>query len=360
MAGYDASAALDDLFAQPDDGDTSEVTETVTARTESILAGPAKSDSIEAVLRLAEGLPRLDDVREIEEGDRSELSALEQQQKEQTEEVIAAAVAAGNASLWVVAQGLERVAKGKWWRRTHSTLGAYVEDKIGRSPVYARQLRANAPLALATAERTGTVPHPSHVKETRKTEKQYGTDAAVTLYEVVRDVSAELGEKPTAASLSAVHVRLPAELPAVPEQQRAVIEETTRRTLGVDRSASIEAPVFEEKSNGGASIEAPGGEAAAAPSGDAGAPGAADGPAGGEGDDIEDAEIVPEYLATLKDALKQLRALDRALTKDVFAKAATEPAEGEGYAEVRQAILRRATAIRNKALHAPEGQPAGG
>ncbi|MGV9277690.1 hypothetical protein [Streptomyces griseosporeus] len=367
MAGYDASTALDDLFAaepDPEDSDTPRAEQSVAARTQAILDGPAMSDSVDSVLRLADALPRLDEVREVADGDLSDLTDLEQQQKERTEEVIATAVAAGNASLWVVAQGLERVAKGKWWRRTHDSLGAYVEDKIGRSPVYARQLRANAPLALETAERTGTVPTPSHVKETRKTEQRHGRDAAITLYEVVRDVSAELGERPTAASLKAVHVRLPAQLPSQPEQQRAVIEETTRRTLGLEAppeatpfdkesngSASIEAPSFESDSNNSASIEALTGRSPEAESEEA----------GGEPDDgIEDAEVVTEHLATLKDALKQLKALDRALTKDVFAGAAAEPAEVREYADVREAILRKATAIRNKALHAPAGGPSGG
>ncbi|QIP74709.1 hypothetical protein [Streptomyces sp. VN1] len=351
---YDATEALDELFADTsadddaDTGDDSSAGQAVTARTEAILDGPALSESVDAVLRLAKELPSLDDVREVADGDLSELTELEQLQKDQTEKVMSTAVAAGNAALWVVAQCLERAAKGKWWRRTHTTLGSYCEEKIGRSPVYARQLRNNAPLALETAERTGTVPHPSHVKETRRTEKRHGRDAAITLYEIVRDVSAELGEKPTAASLAAVHVRLPSELPTVPEQQRAVIEETARRTLGMD-SASIQAPTFESESNETASIQAPSGEGIAR----AGSAGADE----SDGDDIEDAEIVPDHIATLKDALRQLKALDRMVTRDVFVKAAAEPEEGDDYAAVREAILRKATSIRNKALHAPMGRP---
>ncbi|MFE0453049.1 hypothetical protein ACFW2D_17545 [Streptomyces sp. NPDC058914] len=350
MARYDATDALDELFE--DGGYAAGAGSAVSARTEAILDGPSPSDSIDAVLRLADGLPGLDEVREVAEGDVSELTEQELQQKERTEAVIRTAMATGDASVWVVAQGLERVAKGKWWRRTHRTLAAYVEDTIGRSAVYARQLRNNAPLALETAERTGTVPHPSHVKETKKTEKQYGRDAAVTLYEVVRDVSAELGERPTASSLQAVHQRLPEQLPGLPEQQRAVIEETTRHVLGVD-GASIEALPFEAKSNTDASIEAPDGM----PEGESSAVGAAT--RAGD-DDIQDAEVVPEYLAALQDALKKLNLLDRAVTKDVYAQAAADPEGAEEYRKVREAIIRRATAIRNKALHAPTPPAADG
>ncbi|MFL4953283.1 hypothetical protein ACJ6WE_39830 [Streptomyces sp. MMS24-I31] len=350
MATYDASDALDDLFGNDDYATGAGAA--VATRTEAILDGPSPADSIEAVLRLAEGLPNLDDVRAVDDNDNSELTQTEQQQKEQTEGVISTALAAGDAAVWVIAQGLERAAKGRWWRRTHASLGAYVEAKIGRSAVYGRQLRKNAPLALETAHRTGTVPKPSHVKATIKTEEKYGRDAAVTLYEVVRDVSAELGERPTADSLMAVHTRLPDQLPDLPEQQRAVIEQTTRRALGVG-DASIEAPSFESESNKSASIEAPANEDedAEKPTGGTETAGTAD---GSNDDDIEDAEIVPEHLATLKDALKTLNALNKTVTKDVFAQAAADPAEAAEYARVREAIIKKATAIRNKALHAPK------
>ncbi|MFF1545977.1 hypothetical protein [Streptomyces sp. NPDC058291] len=108
-----------------------------------------------------------------------------------------------------------------------------------------------------------------------------------------------------------------------------MIEQTTRRALGVG-NASIEAPSFESESNKSASIEAPENEDedAEKPAGGSETAGTAD---GSNEDDIEDAEIVPEHLATLKDAL-----------------------EAAECARVREAIIKKATAIRNKALHAPK------
>ncbi|WP_327379024.1 hypothetical protein OG393_34640 (plasmid) [Streptomyces sp. NBC_01216] len=359
MPSYDATDALDDLFGN-EEGYSSGAGAAVVTRTEAILDGPTPATSIDAVLRLADGLPSLDDVREVDDHDTSELTATELQQKEQTETVISTALAAGDAAVWVIAQGLERAAKGRWWRCTHSTLGGYVEAKIGRSAVYGRQLRKNAPLALETAHKTGTVPKPSQVKVTSKTEEQYGREAAVTLYEAVRDVSYELGAHPTADSLMAVHKSLPRQLPDEPDQQREVIVQATRRTLGV----GTEAPAFESESNKSASIEAPAFESES--NVDASGPG--ESPSGGEGepaevsetssdaeDDIEDAEIVPEHLVTLKDALKTLNAVNRAVTKDVFAQAAASPDDAAEYERVRQAIITKTTAIRNKALHAPKG-----
>ncbi|MFE3144254.1 hypothetical protein [Streptomyces scopuliridis] len=350
MAGFDATDALDDLFGG---GNTyaSGAGAAVGTRTEAILDGPAPTDSIEAVLRLAEGLPSLDDVRAVDDNDTSELTEVEQHQKEQTENVISTALAAGDAAVWVIAQGLERAAKGRWWRSTHGSLGAYVEAKIGRSAVYGRQLRRNAPLALETAHKTGTVPKPSHVKATIKTEEKYGREAAVTLYEVVRDVSSELGDHPTADSLMAVHKSLPHQLPTEPDQKREVIEQATRRILGVGDSASIEAPSFESESNKSASIEALGDDGCDTTGEPTGGTETSD----GADDDIQDAEIIPEHLVTLKDAVKTLNALNRAVTKDVFAQAAADPADAAEYEKVRQAIITKTTAIRNKALHAPKG-----
>ncbi|MEU6573657.1 hypothetical protein [Streptomyces sp. NPDC046805] len=93
------------------------------------------------MLRLAEGQPDLERVRTVDAHDASELTKTEQRQKEPTEEVIGTALAAGDAAVWVIAQGLERAAKGRWWRRSRDSLGAYAEATIGRSAVYGHQLR---------------------------------------------------------------------------------------------------------------------------------------------------------------------------------------------------------------------------
>ncbi|MFF7558268.1 hypothetical protein ACFZA9_35850, partial [Streptomyces olivaceus] len=146
------------------------------------------------------------------------------------------------------------------------------------------------------------------------------------------------------------------QLPEEPEQQREVIVQTTRRTLGVgietpafesdsNESASIEALSFESKSNDDAPGETPGD--------DGGTSTETSGTASDVEDEIEDAEIVPEHLVTLKDALRTLNAVNRAVTKDVFAQAAAADDAAE-YEKVRQAIITKTTAIRNKALHAPK------
>ncbi|MFD8710891.1 hypothetical protein ACFV07_10545 [Streptomyces anulatus] len=65
-----------------------------------------------------------------------------------------------------------------------------------------------------------------------------------------------------------------------------------------------------------------------------------------------DAEIVPESIVALKDAITALNALKRAVTKDTFVQAAKE-AEAHEYAELRAKLLAKATSIEKKALHAP-------
>ncbi|MGJ5899328.1 hypothetical protein ACSCBZ_46430 [Streptomyces niveiscabiei] len=330
------------------DSTTGSPASAVAARTEAILDGrQAAADPIASLKELADSLPSLDEVQAVGEDDTSELTDTERQQKDKTESVIRTAVATGNTAIWVIAQGLERAAKGKWWRRSHSTYAEYVNDLTGRSASYIRRLRSGAPLALETAAQTGRVPNPGQIEETRKTQRQHGTEAAILLFQVVSEVTEELGDKTTAETLEAVRKELPPALPELPEQARATIERVTRRTLG-DGGGDDDPASFEEDSNDGVRIRTPDGEGPAVEAQETGG-------AGSEGDDIEDAEIVPEHMVALKDALKALNTVNRAITKDVFAQAAADPDDAKEYEKVRQDILKKATAIRNKALHAPQG-----
>ncbi|MFF7656468.1 hypothetical protein ACFZCY_42750 [Streptomyces sp. NPDC007983] len=334
-------------------------------------ASPSAAASVDAVLRLAEGLPDLERVRAVDDYDASELTKTEQRQKEQTEKVIGTALAAGDAAVWVIAQALERAAKGRWWRRSHDSLGAYIQATIGRSAVYGRQLRKNAPLALETAQRTGSVPKPSQVEITWKTERRHGRNAAVTLYEAVRDVTAELGGRLTADCLEAVHHSLPDRLPKDPEQQRTVIEQTARRAL---RAREDTAPLDEApepvrwKGLWPLRFVAPAScspESTPAPmpitEANDSAPIGASGSEEREGDACEargglhDAEPVAACLTALHEALGVLNALDRAVTEDVFARAAAGPGAAAEYEKLRHAIIAKTTAIRSKALKAPPG-----
>lgn len=318
----------------------------VAARTEEILDGrQATADPIASLKALADSLPSLDEVQAVADDDTSELTDTERQQKDKTESIIRTAVAAGSTAIWVIAQGLERAAKGKWWRRSHATYAAYVGDLTGRSASYIRRLRSGAPLALETAAQTGRVPNPGQIEETRKAQRQHGTEAAIMLFQVVSEVTEELGDKTTAETLEAVRKELPSALPDVPEQARATIEHVTRRTLG--HGGGGDPAAFEANSNDGVRIRTP--DIDASPSGPQ-----ETSTAESHDDDIEDAEIVPEHLVALKDALKTLTRVNREITKNVFAQAALKPDDAEEYERVRQAIIKRTTAIRNKALHAPK------
>ncbi|MCM2394335.1 hypothetical protein [Streptomyces albipurpureus] len=371
MAGYDAADALDDIFeGLDDDSESPEGTEgtegtaapeqdddyqsgemaAVAARTESILAA-RPTEPVDLVVNLARGLPNLDDVREVPQDDTSELTETEQQQKDQTEDIIRAAVASGEASIWVIAEGLQRAAKGRWWRRTHDTYAAYIHNLTGRSASYVRRLRAGAPLALETAARTGLVQNPGQNREAVKAEQQYGQDAAILLFQVVAEVTEELGDKVTAEAVAAAREQLPAVLPELPEQKRAEIERSTRRALG--QGVPIDTPVFEGESNGGVPIGTPNTDddseqpPQTEPETEPEASGSAE-----VDDDIPDAEIVPESIVALKDAITVLNALNRAVTKDTFAQAAKE-ADAHEYADLRAKLLTKATSFQKKALHAP-------
>ncbi|MFJ1757659.1 hypothetical protein [Kitasatospora sp. NPDC088134] len=391
-------AALDDILAGASQGaggprpsgQGSNQSTAVATRTKNILAGPDPEVTVDAVLRLVDGLPDFEEVAEVGDEDVSALTDLEEQQKQQTEGVIRTALAAGDAAVYVIAQGLELAKKGKWHRRTHRTFGDYVQWLTGRSAVYQRQLRQAAPLALETGQRTGVVPNPGQAKELVRTEKAFGRDTAVTVFEVIREHSAILGERPTAAALRAAHEALPVTLPDAPELKRDVIEVAARQALGLDvdeaeaevpskpepepepellAGAAIAAPTFEGKSNSGAAIAAPpsapivspapgqpgpesDAEDTAPPATTADTPDAdAEGSGGGDTDGIPDAEVVPDELVALQYALKLLKDADRTATKAVFAQAATD-STGQ-YAKLRDDLIKIATTLRNRALRAP-------
>ncbi|MEU6221852.1 hypothetical protein ABZ845_30795 [Streptomyces sp. NPDC047022] len=301
---------------------------------ENPLLARTAGDPLAALKALGELLPDLDDVQDVADDDVSELTAIEARQKDETEEVIRTAVAVGNAAIWIIAEALERAAKGKWWRRSHPTYAAYVGDLTGRSASYVRRLRLGAPLALETAARTGRVPNPGQMDQTRKAEQQHGTEAAILLFHVVSDVAGQLGGNATAETLGTVRQELPPVLPDAPEEMRATIERVARRTLG-DDGADDETGARDDDAGDGVRIRTPRDEAAGS----------------GEGEEIEDAEIIPDHLATLQHALKTLKAVNRAATKDTFAQGAADAQTAEEYDAVRLAIVKTATAIRNKALH---------
>lgn len=323
-------------------GPTATAGAAVAARTNSLLDGRPDANPVAALEELAASLPALDDIREVPDGDNSALTDVEREQKNKTEGVIRTAVAAGNTAVWVIAQGLERAAKGKWWRGTHGTYEEYVKELTGRSASYARRLRSAAPLALETAARTGRVPNPGQADETRKVEKQHGTEAAILLFDVVAEITEEMGGEPTAQVLRAARQELPPALPDVPEQQRAEIEISTRRALGA--GVRIRTPMFEGESNDGVRIRTPQVEVESVDR--------VEPEEGVAADEVVDAEIVPDSIVTLNDALKILTALNKAVSKDTFAQAAQE-GDSQEYADLRAKILKKSNAFQRKVQFAP-------
>ena len=355
MAGYDASDALDDIFGDFGDTEPDSEPETgqgdgltaVAARTEAIL-DTRPTEPVELVVNLVRGLPELDDVQAVAADDTSELTETEKEQKGRTENIIRSAAAAGEAAIWVIAEALERAKKGRWWRASHSTYGEYVDDLTGRSASYVRRLRAGAPLALETAARTGLVQNPYQNREARKTEQEHGREAAVLLFQILTQVTGELGDKVTAESLAAARQQLPATLPELPEQKRDEIEQAARRAVG--QGVSIDTLQFDSESNKSVSIDTPDPDTpttTAEPVGNN--PQTNDSEPDG---DIIDAEIVREAVGAIEDAIATLTALNKAVTKDTLVQAAQETTS-QDYAKLRATLLRKATTLQKKALHAP-------
>jgi len=213
----------------------------------------APADPAEALLALVEQLPDLDDVRAVDEGDDSPLTPAEQAQRTATERVIEQAARGANAALWVIAMGLERAAKGRWWRGEYATYDDYVQAKVNRSSSYVRRLRAAAPLALEAGRTTGVTPNPGQARELLRTEQRYGRDRAVKAYAAALTVTREVGASLTAAHLAAVHRALPRTLADADDDQAAVIiTQTTRAAVGVpigtpDDGEIVDAEIVEDQ-----------------------------------------------------------------------------------------------------------------
>ncbi|NUV64299.1 hypothetical protein [Streptomyces sp. CAI-85] len=278
----------------------------------------APADPADAVRALVEQLPALDDVREVAEDDDSPLTPVERAQKDTTEHVIEQAAQSANAAVWIVAQALERAAKGRWWRGEYATYDAYVQSKVNRSASYVRRLRSAAPLALETAQATGFTPNEGQAREQRKAEQRFGTRKAVALFGAVVKVAAEVGGTATAARIADVRDALPAELADLDDDQAAtVIERTARTVLGV--------PIGPPADDGG--------------------------PIGTPGDDgeIVDAELVEDPLDAVRDALRGLRGVNKGFSRATL----REVAEHPEYAKLHAGLLSAANAVRNKVAQVP-------
>ncbi|MFD4020609.1 hypothetical protein [Streptomyces sindenensis] len=192
---------------------------------------PDLTSAVSGVAELADQLPDLDDVREVSEDDRTPLDETEARQRAVTEQVIHAALAAGDAAIWVIGKALTVAAKGKFHRDQGMTFDEYARVETGKSPAHARRWMDGAPLALAVAAATSSTPPEGHVRPLRKIEKEIGTRPAIELYRSADKASGEGGRKVTGAVLVEIRKELPAELPKDTEEAVAVVREAARRVM---------------------------------------------------------------------------------------------------------------------------------
>ncbi|MER7316287.1 hypothetical protein [Streptomyces halstedii] len=210
---------------------------------------PDLTSAVSGVAELADQLPDLDDVREVSEDDRSPLDETEARQRAVTERVIHAALAAGDAAIWVIGKALTVAAKGKFHRDQGMTFDEYARAETGKSPAHARRWMDGAPLALAVAAATSSTPPEGHVRPLRKIEKEIGTRPAIELYRSADKASGEGGRKVTGAVLVEIRKELPAELPENAEEAVAVVREAARRVM-TKAPASADSSPNGEKTEG--------------------------------------------------------------------------------------------------------------
>lgn len=287
----------DDEFA----GLTGDSGSDVGAQTGKLLDVPKQDPKavFDSVVALADSLPRLDDIAEVEEGDVSPLSATEKQQKEETETVILAASKVGKAAIWVMGQGFAAAKKGKWFRETHPTIEAYMADLVPDVvPRQARRWVTGSTLALAITARTGTAPVEGQIRELvrakGKEKKTLPQDVAEDMYVVATEVADTTGAKVTAKVLADLRKKVEdTGLPEKSEQRKAALQE-----LALD---ALTGPIGPESADGQTQHS---GEAE---------------------DDVIDAEIVPTpNLDALDEALRALKTIRKTIKAPTFKDAVAE------------------------------------
>ncbi|WP_438297785.1 hypothetical protein [Streptomyces sp. HUAS TT7] len=292
----------DDEFAGLN-GDTGSDVDTQTGK---LLDVPKQDPKVvfDSVVALADSLPRLDDIAEVEEGDVSELTDTEKQQKEDTETVIVAASKVGKAAIWVMGQGFAAAKKGQWFRGTHPTIEAYMADLVPDVvPRQARRWVTGSSLALAITSRTGTAPVEGQIRELVKAKgKEKVTlpqDVAEDMYVVANEVADTTGAKVTAKVLSDFRTKVEAVggLPEEREQRKATLQE-----LALDALAG---PIGPGSTDG--TTEGEGSEGS-----------------GGTEDDVIDAEIVTPQLDALDEALQTLKTVRKTIKAPTFKDAVAE------------------------------------
>ncbi|MFJ8855209.1 hypothetical protein [Streptomyces sp. NPDC102437] len=339
----------DDAFASLSGEEKSGVSE----RTDALLDGPTDVelavDPAASVIALSASLPKLEDIAPVEDDDTSELSDTEKIQKGQTEDVIRTAHAAGKAAVWVIGQGIAAAARGKWFRRTHPTLEAYVADLVPEVvPRQARRWVAGSPLALAIAARTGEAPNEGQIRGLiqARGDMTLPQDLARDMYVTVEAVAKETGQKVTAKVLEEFRDVIEdesTELPAGPEEREAVLTEWARAFF----AGPIGPDSFETESN--------------------------EGEDGEPADDVQDAEVVETpHLDSLTQALVDLKAARKAIKRATF-EGAIDEGEHDQYRELVTALrtlsseLKRATdrapwpavPVPNQAEHQDNEEPEG-
>ncbi|MFJ2781531.1 hypothetical protein [Kitasatospora sp. NPDC087315] len=294
---------IDDIFNDEDQvDDVGDRTQDILDRKE--VARPV--DVLEEVRKLSASLPALDQVSEVAEEDQSDLTEDEIAQRDQTEKVILTANAVGKAAVWVIGQGIAAAARGRWHRKTHASLEAYVQDLVPDVvPRQARRWVTGAPVALAITERVGVVPAESQVRGIASLPK----DRAVAIYGATHSAAQTAGVRHTAKHVDDLRDRVAlAGLPEDPDEAAITLEQMAKELF----TGPIGPGTFENSNEAGGEPQAP------TPAGES--------PTSTAPDDIQDAEVVDTpHLDALAEALVSLKAARKRIKRATF-----EGAIGEG------------------------------
>jgi hypothetical protein len=194
--------------------------------------------AVAAVAAVGNALPDPAHLPEVGEDDDSELTSVQAQLRAQCDAAIAAAQGAADASVWTIGRALDVVARQRLHRRTHATLDAYVQDRVGKAYRQTKRWRDGWPLAHAAAAMCpiGQIaPNEGQVRELLTAEARYGREVAAELYAAVVGQADREGSRVTALMLATAREALPASLPPA---HAPVLERAAAKALSAKAPAA--------------------------------------------------------------------------------------------------------------------------
>ncbi|MEV7940889.1 hypothetical protein AB0O82_32770 [Kitasatospora sp. NPDC088264] len=187
--------------------------------------------AVAAVAALGNALPDPSELDAVAEDDNSELTEDQVRLRAACDGAIEAAQGAADASVWTIGRALDVMAKQRLHRKSHPTLDAYVQDKVGKKYRQTKRWRDGWPLANAAVAMCPIghiAPNEGQVRELLGAEEKHSREVAAELYAAVVAEAGQQGARVTAVMVAAARDALP---DALPQDRGSAMQEAAQEAV---------------------------------------------------------------------------------------------------------------------------------